>query len=298
MKSIFIRKTRGDIVFDAVNYTVLTIGMLLVLYPLYFVVIASISDPNAIYEGRVMLIPKGVNLEGYKRILNESSIWVGYANTILYTVVGTTINVVITLMAAFTLSRKNIPLGKIIMYMVVFTMFFNGGMIPTYILIQKLGWINTMWALIIPTAVGPWNLIIARTFFQNSIPDELCEAAYIDGTSHFLLFYRIVLPLSKALIVILILFYSLNHWNSFFNALIYIRDEAKYPLTLVLRNILLDAEMSANMMADEASVAEKLKMADLIKYGSIILATVPILSLYPFAQKYFVQGVMIGAVKG
>lgn len=298
MNRIFMRKSRGDIIFDVCNFCILTLGMLLVLYPLYFVIIASISDPNAIYEGRVIFIPKGISLQGYKRLIEEKLIWTGYYNTIVYTLTGTAMNVIFTLMAAFTLSRKNIPMGKFFMYMIVFTMFFNGGLIPNYILIQKMGLINTMWALILPVAVGPWNLIIARTFFQNSIPDELCEAAYIDGSSHFRLFLRIVLPLSKALIAILILFYSLNHWNSFFSALMYIRDNTKYPLQLVLRNILIESEMSASMTADESSVSEKLKMADLIKYGSIIVATVPILSLYPFVQKYFVQGVMIGAVKG
>lgn len=298
MNKFFSKGKKGDRVFDIANYVLLSIGMLLVLYPLYFVVIASFSDPNAIYAGRVIFIPKGLSLEGYKRLLAERSVWTGYFNTIVYTVTGTAINVVLTLMAAFTLSRKNIPLGRFIMYMIVFTMFFDGGLIPNYILVQRLGLLDTMWALILPIAVGPWNLIIARTFFQNTIPEELCEAAYIDGASHFLLFRRIVLPLSKALVAILILFYSLNHWNSFFNAMMYIRDNAKYPLQLVLRNILIQSEMSATMTGDEASLSEQLKMADLIKYGSIIVATVPILALYPFVQKYFVQGVMIGAVKG
>lgn len=298
MKSFFLRKSKGDIIFDVVNYTLLTLSMLLVLYPLYFVVIASFSDPNAIYEGRVIFLPKGLSLEGYKKLLEEKSIWNGYLNTIIYTVVGTIINVALTLTAAFSLSRKNLPMRKFFMVMILFTMFFSGGMIPNYMLVQKLGLLDTMWSLILPVAVGPWNLIIAKSFFQTSIPDELCEASYIDGASHFLLFRKVVLPLSKAIVAILILFYSLHHWNSFFTALLYIRDQSKYPLQLVLRNILIESDLNANMLSDANSVADKLKMADLIKYGSIIVATVPILSIYPFVQKYFVQGVMIGAVKG
>ena len=177
-------------------------------------------------------------------------------------------------------------------------MFFGGGLIPTYLLVQNLGLVNTMWALIIPAAVGPYNLIIARSFFQTTFPYELCEGAYIDGCTHFYLFFKIVLPLSKALIAILVLFYAVGHWNSFFNALIYLRSEHKYPLQLILRKILIVSEMSTQMYSDESDLAEKQRIADLIKYGVIIVASVPVLALYPFIQKYFVKGVMIGAVKG
>jgi len=293
-----IRNTQGDKVFEIANYILITLGTLIVLYPLYFVIIASISDPNLIYEGKVILIPKNISFEGYKRLIEDKQIWMGYLNTIKYTITGTAINVFLTLTAAFTLSRKGLIMGKFFMYLIVLTMFFNGGLIPNYILVQKLGWIDKMWALIIPVAVGPWNLIIARTFFQSNLPEEICEAASIDGSSHFSLFVQIVLPTSKVLIVILILFYSLNHWNSYLPSLLYIRSAEKYPLQLVLRNILIESEMAASLLAEEDMVSEKLKMADLIKYASIIVAILPIVSLYTFVQKYFVQGVMIGAIKG
>ncbi len=293
-----LKRGRGDLVFDIINYTLLTLGMLMVLYPLYFIVIGSVSDPNAVYEGRVYLLPRGVTLDGYRRIFKEESIWTGYGNTFLYTFSGTALNVVLTISAAFTLSRKSLPGRNFFMFMIIFTMFFNGGLIPSYLLVQRLGLIDKIWALIFPVAVGPWNLIIARTFFQTSIPDELCEAAYIDGSSHIHMFIRVVLPLSRALIAIMVLFYAIAHWNSYFSALIYLRSESKYPLQLILRNILIENDVSSSMVYDAYSVGEKQKLADLIKFGVIIVSSIPVLILYPFVQKYFVQGVMIGAIKG
>lgn len=298
MLALKIRKNRGDILFDIINTILLTMAMLIVLYPLYFIFIASFSDPNAVYEGKVVLLPKNQTFDGYRRLFAEQSIWIGYANTLLYTTTGTLINVVLTLAAAFPLSRRDFVGKKLFMALITFTMFFSGGLIPEYLLVQKLDIINSMWALILPVAVVPWNLFIAKSFFQTSIPEELCEAAYIDGSSHFRLFARIVLPLSKALISVMVLFYAIGHWNSFFSAMLYITDEKKYPLQLILRNILIVNQVSSDMIVDQNSVAEKQKVADLLKYGVIIVSSIPVLILYPFVQKYFVQGVMIGAIKG
>lgn len=298
MNKVRIKGNKSDVIFDIVNYILLTAVMLLVLYPLYFIVIASISDPNAIYEGKVYFIPKLINFEGYERIFAEKSIWRGYLNTFIYTSVGTAINVLFTICAAYSLSKKYLPGRNFFMLMITFTMFFSGGLIPAYLLVQKMGMLNSIWGLVIPTAVGPWNLIIARTFFQSNIPDEVCEAASIDGSSEINTFIRIVLPISQAIIAIMILFYAVGHWNSYFNALIYLRSEDKYPLQLILRSILVQNEVNANMVTDESALAEKQRIADLIKYGVIIVSSLPVLILYPFVQKYFVQGVMIGSVKG
>lgn len=292
-----IKRTGEDLIFDIFNYFILTLFMLMVLYPLYFIIIASISNPDAIYEGRVYLWPKDITFEGYKKIFQNSSIWTGYLNTIIYTTIGTIINVIFTITGAFALSRKELYGRNLIMYLITFTMFFGGGLIPNYLLVKNLQMIDTMWALILPGAISAYNLIIARTFFQSTIPEELKEAAEIDGCSYMVFFLKIVIPLSKALIAIMVLFYAVGHWNSFFGALIYIRDKSKYPLQLILRNILVINE-AAEVGFDDASVAEKQKLADLMKYGVIIVSSLPVLILYPFIQKYFVQGVMIGSIKG
>jgi putative aldouronate transport system permease protein len=288
----------GDTIFDALNYCILIIGVMLVIYPLYFIVIASISDPNSIYQGKVWLLPHNVSLEGYRRIFSDKNIWTGYKNSIVYTTVGTFTNLLFTLPAAYALSRKDLDGRKTIMLMITFTMFFSGGLIPTYILVIKLGMRNTMWALIVPGAVSAWNLIVSRTFFQTTIPEELIDAAKIDGCSDIVFFTRIVLPLSHALIAIMVLFYGVGHWNGFFSALIYLSKEKLYPLQLILRSILIQNEVSQEMVTDISAVATQQKIADLIKYGIIIVASVPVMILYPFLQKYFVKGVMIGAIKG
>jgi len=272
--------------------------LLAVLYPLYFIVIASVSDPNAINSGQVWFWPKNLTFEGYERILGDSAIWRGYRNSILYTALGTTINVFLTLTAAYALSRKDLVGRNLIMFFFAFTMFFSGGLIPTYLVVRDLKMINTIWALVIPNAVAVWNIIIARTFFESTIPQELLEAAQIDGCSNTKFFWKIVLPLAKPLIAIMILFYGIGHWNSFFDALIYLRDEALYPLQIILRNILIQNEMSAQMVMDVESYAAQQRVAELVKYGVIMVASVPPLILYPFLQKYFVKGVFVGSIKG
>ena len=292
-----IRRTRADKAFDLMDYIFLTVAFLLVAYPLYFVVIASVSDPIAVYEGRVIFYPIKPTLEGYRRILSYSTLFTGYKNTLLYTLVGTSINVVLTITAGYALSRKELVGRNIMMMGVMITMIVSGGMIPNYLLVRSLKIYNTMWALILPGAVSTWNLIVTRTFFQQTIPDELREAADLDGCSDTAFFLRVVLPLSTSIIAVMILFYAVSHWNSYFNALIYLSSTAKYPLQLVLRNILIVNTLD-DMVNDVATQAAQQRMGDLIKYGMIIISSLPLLILYPFLQKYFVQGVMIGAIKG
>ena len=292
-----IRQTRADRAFDIMNYVILTICLLLVAYPLYFIVIASVSDPVDVYAGKVFLFPHRASLDGYKRILEYRSFFTGYRNTVVYTVVGTLINVALTVPAAYALSRKDLVGRNAVMMMITFTMLFSGGIVPNYLLVNDLGLLDTMWALILPVAVSSWNLIVARTFFQQTIPDELLEAAQLDGASNAQFFVRIVLPLSKPILAVLVLFYAVSHWNSYFTAMIYLSDVAKHPLQLVLRSILFENSFG-DMVEDAANLAAQQRLGDMLKYGIIIAASLPLLVLYPFLQRYFIQGVMIGAVKG
>ena len=288
---------RADRAFNTLDYVLLTIAFLLVAYPLYFVVIASVSDPIAVYEGRVIFYPIKPTLEGYRRILSYSTLFTGYKNTLIYTLVGTSINIVLTITAGYALSRKELVGRNVMMMGVMITMIISGGMIPNYLLVRSLRLYNTMWALILPGAVSTWNLIVTRTFFQQTIPDELREAADLDGCSDTAFFLRVVLPLSASIIAVMVLFYAVGHWNSYFNALIYLSSTAKYPLQLVLRNILIVNTLD-DMVNDVATQAAQQRMGDLIKYGMIIISSLPLLVLYPFLQKYFVHGVMVGAIKG
>ncbi|WP_342426161.1 carbohydrate ABC transporter permease [Paenibacillus sp. FSL L8-0158] len=298
MNQLLKRKSKGDLWFDIVNYVMLTIVMLLVLFPLYFVLIASLSDPNLIYSGEVWFFPKGFTLDGYGRIFSDSSIWIGYANSILYAGLGTLIGVAVTVCAAYPLARKGLAGKSAIMWFLLISMFFSGGLIPTYLLIKDLHMLNTIWALVIPGAGGVFNVIIVRTFFQSTIPDEMWEAASIDGCSNTRFFWSIVLPLSKSVIAVMVLYHVVGFWNGFFDALIYLNDENKYPLQLVLRNILVQNQANSGMMIDVESYAAKMRVTELIKYGVIMVSNLPLLILYPFLQKYFVKGVMIGSIKG
>lgn len=292
------RRSKEDKVFDIINFFLVAIILILVVYPLYFIVIASFSDPNMIYDGKVWLLPKELTFEGYERIFQDSKIWLGYKNSIVYTVVGTIVNVSFTLMAAYALSRKDLYGRNVIMFLFLMTMFFSGGLIPTYLVVKNLGLLNTMWALILPKAVAVWNVIVAKTFFETSIPNELLEAAKMDGCSDAKFFWKIVLPLSKPIVAVMVLFYAVGHWNSYFDALIYLNNENLYPLQLILRNILIQNEASTMMISDLDSLAAKQRVSELIKYGVIIVASIPLLIVYPFVQKYFVKGVMIGGIKG
>ena len=278
--------------------TVLAILMLLiVLYPIYFIVIASFSNSNMVNQGLVRLIPKGINFYGYRKILERTDLWIGYRNTIFYTVVGTMLNLAVTLPAAYVLSQPKFKARRFIMTLFVITMYFGGGMVPTYMLVKTLHLTNTPYVMIIMGAVNVYNLIITRTFFENSIPMELQEAAELDGCSHFKYFMSIVLPLSKAVISVILLYYAVGHWNDFFTALLYLNKDEYQPLQIVLRNILISNQaMAGTTGAGEGSYAQQ--YADQVKFAVIIVSTVPVLCIYPFIQKYFEKGVMIGAVKG
>lgn len=293
----FKRQGRGDKVFDITNLLILLAVLLVVLYPLYFIIIASFSDPNAVSAGKVWLFPVGFNLDGYKEILKNNDLWTGYANSIKYTVIGTTLNIALTIPAAYALSRKELVGRTLFMTMITFTMFFGGGLIPTYLLVSNLGLYDTMWALILPGAVSVYNLIVARTYFIQNIPEELFEAAQIDGCTYFKFFIKVVIPISKPIIAVIVLMYAVAHWNSYFNALIYIKDRALYPLQVILRELLIQQESVAGMAGDAISAAEQQRLADMLKYGIIIVSSLPVLCIYPFIQKYFVKGMLIGSVK-
>jgi putative aldouronate transport system permease protein len=293
-----IREAALDKIFLTIVCVILILILLSIIYPLYFTVIASFSDPQAIYQGRVILLPKGFTVEGYQRLMMDPAIPRGYLNTIIITVIGTIISVFLTLTAAFALSNKKLFGRTFFTGFFAFTMFFNGGMIPTYVLIRDLGMLNTFWALILPGCVGAWNLFLVRTFYTSTIPEELYEAAIIDGASVTYYYYRIALPLSSAIISVMILYYGVGYWNLFFPALLYIRDEVLYPLQMVLRNIILENESLSLSDLDAETVAARQRVADLLKYSSMIVASVPLLVIYPFLQKYFAQGVMVGSIKG
>lgn len=293
-----VKESAGDRLFDIINYILLAIVLTIVLYPLIFVAVASISNPAAVVKGEVWLLPKEINFTGYEKVFANKEILNGYMNTILYTVVGTIVNVGMTILAAYPLSRKDFRGRNIFTALFVFTMFFSGGLIPTYLIVKDLGMTNTMWALIIPNAMAVWNIIIMRTFFQQSIPFEIQESAQIDGCGNFKILLRIILPLSMPILAVMTLFYSVVHWNSFFSALIYLTERDKYPLQLFLREILIQSNMQDMIQTSEESLAKTIMEAESIKYALVIVANLPILLLYPFLQRYFVKGMVIGAIKG
>ncbi|MFC5401567.1 carbohydrate ABC transporter permease [Cohnella soli] len=297
---MFKRQSLHDKWFDVFNYAGLIGIAIIVLYPLVIIFSASFSSPEAVNKGAVWLLPKAVSLQGYERIFANPTIWRGYGNTILYTTVGVTINLFMTITAAYALSRKQFMPRRIVSLIFVFTMFFGGGLIPTYLLVKNLGMLDTIWALVIPNAVGMFQIIITRTFFETSIPDELRESAMIDGCSDIKYLLRIVVPLSMPIIAVLAIFYGVDHWNSYFNALIYLGKQSAYPLQLVLRQILIQNQTAGEIMGldDVYAAAEKQQIADLMKYGIIIVSSLPIIMVYPFLQRYFVKGMMIGAIKG
>lgn len=292
-----IHKPISDILFDAIVYFISFMVIVLIVYPLYFVVIASFSDPNAVATGQVWLYPKGFTLDGYEELLRQSRIWVGYRNTILYTFLGTLIALLVNIPAAYALSRKDLIGRKGLMAYFVFTMFFSGGTIPIFLVVSKLNLIDTVTVMVLPFAVSAYNIIVARTFFVSSIPNELLDSAKIDGCGNTRFFVQIVLPLSKAILAVIGLWTAVGHWNSYFNALIYLRNPSLLPLQIVLRDILITSNMQGSMGTGEAAQIA-LRLANLLRYSSIIVSTVPILLAYPFIQKHFNQGVMIGSVKG
>ena len=293
-----IRRSKEDLLFDVLIYAVLGFLLLVVAYPLYFVVLASFSEPGMVNRGEVVFWIKGFNIEGYTRIFQDTTIWRSYLNTIIYTGLGTTLSVVVTMMLAYPLSRSKFSGRNVIMILLLITMYFSGGMIPNYLLVSKLHLRDTVLLMVILGAVNVYNVIVARTFLQANISGDLEAAAAIDGCGSIQFFIKIVLPLSKAIMAVLVLYYGVSKWNDYMNPLIYLDDVGKYPLALKLRELLLVANSNINYDAlDPMEAEEKLLIAESIKYGVMIVSTVPVLCLYPFLQKYFVKGVMIGSVK-
>lgn len=290
-------KSPADRIFGAAIIILSIIIFMIILYPLWFVVIASISNSNLVNLGKVTFLPKDIRLYGYEQIMEDARIWKGYANTILYVIAGTILNLAITMPAAYALSRPDFKARGKVMFYFVFTMFFSGGLVPLYMTVSSLSLISTKTILIIMVAINTYNLIIARTFIENSIPHDLYEAAVLDGCSHFTYFWKVVIPLSKAVIAVLILYYAVFHWNDYFNALVFNSNKNNEPLQIVLRRILLLNEaFSSGSGGVQGGYAQS--SADQVKYAVIIVSTLPILCVYPFVQKYFEKGVMIGAVKG
>lgn len=300
LKKKKISQTNSDKIFNIIQITILTIVCLSVLYPLYYVIIASFSHPDGVYQGKVWLLPYKPTLLGYQKIFENEDIWMGYRNSLLYLLSGTFVSLFVSLTAAYALAWKRLVGSKYLNLFFIFTMYFNGGIIPTYLLIQSLGMLNSPLAIILPGAVSAVNLIIIRTFFTKSIPFEMYESAAMDGCSHFRYFFQILLPLAKAIIAVMALYYGIGLWNSYYQALIYLHDKKLYPLSLILREILISTEGARREMSleMEKQVMEKQKLAELIKYGVIIVSSLPMLIMYPFVQKHFVKGVMIGSVKG
>ena len=294
-----LNNTAGDRLFNIVNTGLISLILLVVLYPLYFVIIASVSDPVQVANGGVTLLPVQPNLDGYVRILGYSRIWIGYRNTALYTIFGTTLNILLTVTAGYALSRRNLYGRRLLMGILTFTMYFGGGLVPLYQVVLKLNLINKPVVMIILGAVSIYNVIITRTFFESFLPEEIRESAMVDGCNDFRFFLRIALPLATTIIAVLVVFYAVGHWNQFFNGIIFLRKREYLPLQVFLREILILDQFgdTQQVMFDENATRNAL-IAMSMKYGIIIVSSLPVLMLYPFMQKYFVKGVMIGAVKG
>ncbi|MBM7788430.1 carbohydrate ABC transporter permease [Tenggerimyces flavus] len=293
-----VKEPKQDKAFNVVNYFVLTIFLLVVLYPLVFIISASISSPIAVSSGEVWLWPVDITFNGYQAVIEYRTIVSGFLNSLFYAGVGTIINVTLTLLAAYPLARRDLYGRNVLMFFFAFTMLFGGGLIPTYLVVKDLGLLDTRWALILPTAMGVWNMIITRTFYQVTIPNELHEAARLDGCDDFNFFWRVVVPLSKPIIAVNALLYAVGHWNQFFNALIYLTDQTLFPLQLVLREIVIQNRIDPGAMVDASELARRQELRDLLKYCLIVIALIPPLIAYPFVQKHFVKGIMIGSLKG
>ncbi|MDR1637920.1 MAG: carbohydrate ABC transporter permease [Treponema sp.] len=289
-----IRDSSGDRLFVGVVTFITALILLLVMYPLVYVLSSSFSNGEAVMAGRVYLWPVDLSLDGYKMVFNDNSVSTGFRNSLGYMAVGTCINMVMTTLLAFPLSRRKLPGRNLIMFMVAFTMFFSGGLIPTFLIVEKLGMVDTLWAMVIPNAISTFNLIIMRTYFQNSLPEELFESAALDGCGNFRFLLRIALPLSTPILAVLVLYYAVAHWNSYFNALIYLRSSSNISLQLALRNILLANQLSGG----GDSFGEMVKIGITVKYAVIVVSSLPVVILYPFIQKYFIKGIMVGAIKG
>ena len=291
-----IRDSVGDKIFRFFNILLLGLLLLIVIYPLYFIVIASISDPDAVLGGKVVLFPVNITFSGFAKILERSDVWKGYLNTIIYTAITVVLSLAVTIPAGWALSRKKLPFRRFWMIYFIIPMFFGGGLIPFYNVMSELHLINSMWAIILPSILSVWNLFMTKTFFESSIPDSLIEAAKIDGAGPFRTFFVIVLPLAKAIIAVMALYYAVGQWNSYFNAMIFLKNEELYPLQLVLKEILIASESTVGGSGE--TILEQYRLANQLKYVSVIVSSLPVIALYPFVQKHFEQGVMIGSLKG
>ncbi|GMO57511.1 MAG: carbohydrate ABC transporter permease [Treponemataceae bacterium] len=295
------RRTVEDKVFDGIVFTLLTLLFIVVAYPLYFIIISSISDPVAVSQGRVVFFPIGFTWDGYKKVFETSEVMRGFFNSVVYTVVGVLINLAITIPTAYSLSRDDFSGKKAISIFYIFTMFVSGGLIPTYLVVRSMHMLDSIWALVVPGCLSVYNMMVARSFFKTNIPGELLDAARIDGCGDFRFFFQMVLPLSGAIIAILVLWYGVGHWNSYFNALLYITTRAKQPLQIELRNILLQNTMPTVQALTEEAMKEKARLEavrELMKYSLIVISNIPVMIMYPFVQKHFVKGVTVGSLKG
>jgi putative aldouronate transport system permease protein len=294
------KNSKDDLIFEGINLFFVTIFFIITLYPMLFVITASISDPNLVSMGKVIFLPRGINFIGYKKVFNYNEIWTGYMNTIFYTIGGVLFGLFIIMTAAYPLSRKEFEGKKLILIMYTIPMYFSGGLIPTYLLVRNLKMVDTVWTQIILGAAGFWNIVVVRTFYQKSIPFEIQEAAVVDGCSHFRLLLYIILPLSKPVIAVMSLFLAVAKWNSWFPAMIYLSKRKMYPLQLILREILILETVDPSMLdeMDMINIQEQVKTQQLLKYCLIIVSTLPVIAAYPFLQKYFVKGMMVGSIKG
>lgn len=288
----------GDKIFTIIIYVVLSLVLIIILYPLLYVISASFSDPQAVVSGEVLLLPVRPTIRGYAAVFKNQKILSGFANSFFYLIVGTVINLVMTMLCAYPLSRKEFKAkGKISLFF-VFTMYFSGGMVPSYILVNKLGMINTRWAMLIPMAMSTYNMIICRTYIINSIPDELYEASQMDGCTPFKYMMKVIVPLCKPILAVLTLYYGVSRWNDYFTAMLYLYDEALQPITIVMREILIMGKVDMTQVTDASAVSKLQGMSELLKYSTIVVACVPVMALYPLIQKHLVKGVMVGSVKG
>jgi putative aldouronate transport system permease protein len=298
MEQANIREASNDRWFNVINYTVLSLFLIIVMYPLVFIVSASFSSPDAVISGKVWLWPVQPTLDGYEAVFKHKLIWSSFRNSIIYTVLGTVINVALTIMAAYPLARRDLYGKNAVMLLLVFTTMFSGGLIPSYLLVKDLGMLNTIWSMILPGAMSVFNVIITRTYFKTTIPEELLEAAQLDGCNDFKFVWNVVIPLSGPIIAVITLYSAVGYWNQYFNALIYLKQPSLYPLQLVLREILVQNEVDPAMLSDLGQEANREGLRALLKYSLIVVSSLPLMLIYPFVQKHFVKGVMIGSLKG
>lgn len=291
-----VKDSLGDKIFLIAVYVLLSLLLIVVLYPLIYVISSSFSSPAAVTSGRVWLWPVELSLKGYNTLIHNQKVTIGYANSLFYTSVGTIISVVLTIMIAYPLSRKTFFGKNVLMMLITFTLLFSGGLIPTYLVVKQMGLIDTRWALLIPNAIWVWQVIITRSFFQSAIPDELFDASEIDGCSDLRFLRSVVVPLSKPIIAVLILIYAVGQWNAYFDALIYLKSASLFPLQLILRSIII-LNNSSNA-TDALKQVERQQLAEALKYSLIVVTTLPVLIIYPFVQRFFVQGMLVGSVKG